>query len=176
MLFAWLIAATRLSERGTWPSDWPAPPRLGSMRGIELVPHNVEWARAALGERAEFVQRDMCEADFGRADTVVILDVLHYVKPQAQDDVLRRVRATLAPGGTLLLRVGDTEGGLRFRLGALIDQVVFFFKSGRRCVPYTRSPSAWKASLAALGFTVVEVLPIRSGSAFASVLLVARLQ
>jgi len=136
----------------------------------------VKWAREALGERAGFFQGDMCEADFGRADTVVILDVLHYVKPQAQDDVLRRVRAALAPGGTLLLRVGDTDGGLRFRFGALIDQIVFFFQSGRRCVPHTRSPSAWKAALAALGFAVVEVLPIRKGSAFASVLLVARLQ
>ena len=40
-------------------------------------------------------------------DLVVILDVLHYVDPAAQAGVLRRVLDALAPGGRLLLRIGD---------------------------------------------------------------------
>ncbi|MFA5242796.1 MAG: class I SAM-dependent methyltransferase [Sulfuricella sp.] len=174
LLAAWLLAAKRLSDNGKWHSDWPAPPRLESLRGIELVQRDLEWAREALGEQAEFVQGDMCKAKFGQADTVVILDVLHYVKPEAQDEVLRRVRAALPPGGRLLLRIGDADGGFPFRISNLVDQLVFFARSGRTCTLYCRPLSAWIAALNALGFSV-EVLPMRQDSPFASVLLAASL-
>lgn len=174
LLAAWLLAARRLSESGKWHSDWPAPPRLESLRGIELVQRDLAWAQEALGEQAEFVQGDMCKADFGQADTVVILDVLHYVKPEAQDEVLRRVRAALPSGGTLLLRIGDADGGFPFRISNFVDQLVFFARSGRTCTLYCRSLSEWTVLLSALGFSV-EVLPMRQDSPFASVLLAARL-
>ncbi len=174
LLSAWLVAARQLFERGIWQPGWPSPPRLDAMRGIELVQRDLEWAQAALGGHAEFVQGDMCQADFGRADTVVILDVLHYVKPELQDEVLRRVRSALAPGGRLLLRIGDADGGFPFRISKLVDQLVFFARSGSFCTLHCRSLRHWKEALAALGFSV-EVLPIRQDSVFASVLLSARL-
>lgn len=174
LLAAWLLAARRLSDNGKWHSNWPAPPRLDGLRGIELVQRDLEWAREALGEQAEFVQGDMRKADFGQADTVVILDVLHYVKPEAQDEVLRRVRAALPPGGRLLLRIGDADGGFPFRISNLVDQLVFFARSGRTCTLYCRPLSAWTAALNALGFSV-EVLPMRQDSPFACVLLAASL-
>lgn len=174
LLAAWLLAARQLCESGKWQDGWPLPPRLDAMRGIELVQRDLEWARTALGEHAEFVQGDMCQADFGRADTVVILDVLHYVKPELQDEVLRRVRSALAPGGRLLLRIGDADGGFPFRISKLVDQLVFFARSGSFCTLHCRSLRHWKEALAALGFSV-EVLPIRQDSVFASVLLSARL-
>ncbi len=57
--------------------------------------HDVTRAEAALAPAvaagtASFVAADMCRADFGQADAVVILDVLHYVPIEAQDDELRR--------------------------------------------------------------------------------------
>lgn len=174
LLAAWLIAARQLYESGKWRSDWPAPPHLAGLRGIELVKRDLEWARTALGEHAEFVQGDMCQADLGQTDTVVILDVLHYVNPDFQDEVLRRVRAALAPGGILLMRVGDADGGFPFKISNFVDQLVFFARSGRRCTLHCRSLSDWKAVLATLGF-MVEVLPMRQDSTFASVLLAARL-
>jgi tRNA A58 N-methylase Trm61 len=47
------------------------------IRGIERVRRYALRARRALGDQAEFVIGDVRGTDFGRADGVVILDVLH---------------------------------------------------------------------------------------------------
>ena len=57
---------------------------------------------------------DIRDSEYGTADAVVLLDVLHYMEYRAQEQVLARVRAALAVGGVLLLRVGDAAGGIRF--------------------------------------------------------------
>src|SRR5450631_571411 len=121
LLSAWLKAAERCYERGSWPRDWPPAPRASSTRGIELMARDVERARRALGSASEVSQADIRSAAFGVVDAVVILDVLHYMAPQAQLQVLQRVRAALPTRGLLLLRVGDAAGGLRFRYGQWSD-------------------------------------------------------
>lgn len=173
LLAACLFAANRLQHQGEWPTDWAQPPNITRWRGLELVQRDLEWGRAALGETAEFVQGDMCDTDFGQADCVVILDVLHYVKPAVQDELLRRVRAALPPGGVLLLRIGDADGSWRFKLSNLVDQTVFFARSGKICTLHCRPLQSWTNTLAALGFSV-EAHPMRQDSTFATVLLVAR--
>src|SRR5580704_4760408 len=107
LLAAWLQAAERCYERGSWPLAWPPAPRALSTRGIELMARDVERARCALGSATEVSQADIRSAAFGAADAVVILDVLHYLNPQAQTEVLKRVRTALPLKGLLLLRVGD---------------------------------------------------------------------
>lgn len=160
-----------------WPAGWAPPPAGVRVRGIELMPRDVARAKLALshlGDRASFVQGDMCHADFGQADVVLILDVLHYVGYEAQRDVLRRVRDALAPGGTLLLRVGDAAAGLPFRISNWVDAVVFFLRGHRSSRLYCRSLSEWQALLQALGFAI-DTLPMHEGTPFANILLVARL-
>jgi len=174
LLAAWLSAARQMHDGGSWPAGWPEPPRLSGIRGIELIPRDVEWARLALGERAEFLQGDMCRTDFGLADAVVILDVLHYVDRAAQDDVLRRARAALAPGGVLLMRVGAAERGLPFLFSKLVDGLVFLARSGRKFRFHCRTSSDWRMALEQLGFSV-EAFSMDSGTPFANVLLAARL-
>jgi len=159
-----------------WPAGWAPAPTGVRVRGIELLPREVQRARRALahlGERVQFVQGDMCQTDFGPADVAVILDVLHYVGYDAQDDLLRRVRAALAPGGTLLLRVGDASGGLAFKLSHWVDAVVAFMRSHRLPRLYCRPLAQWQDMLRALGFAV-ETLPMHQGTPFANFLLVAR--
>jgi len=160
-----------------WPADWPPTPTGVRVRGIELMPRDVQRAQQALahlGPRAEFVLGNMVNTDFGRADVVVILDVLHYVDPTAQDAVLRRVRAALSPGGTLLLRVGDAAGGLPFRISLWVDALVTFVRGHRLSRLHCRPLHTWQQALAALGFEV-ETLPMHRGTPFANHLLVARL-
>jgi cyclopropane fatty-acyl-phospholipid synthase-like methyltransferase len=147
------------------------------VHGIELMPRDVARAQQALahlGERARFTLGDMCSTDFGRADVVVILDVLHYVGYAAQDDVLRRVKAALTPGGTLLLRVGDAAAGLPFHVSRWVDAVVTFVRGHRLARLYCRPLSEWQQQLRALGFSVGAV-PMHAGTPFANILLVARL-
>lgn len=65
--------------------------------------------------------------DFAQADVVVIMDALHYVDFAAQNDVLRRVRDALPPGGLFLTRVGNASAGLGFQLSNWVDRTVAFF-------------------------------------------------
>lgn len=160
-----------------WPTDWAPAPANCRVHGIELRPRDVERARQALahlGERVRFTLGDMCRADFGQADTVVILDVLHYVDHAAQLDVLQRVKAALTPGGTLLLRVGDASAGLPFRISNWVDTLVVFLRSRRLSRLYCRTLADWQALLHDLGFAV-EAVPMDRGTPFANSLLVARL-
>ncbi|MEK9950839.1 MAG: class I SAM-dependent methyltransferase, partial [Curvibacter sp.] len=138
-----------------WPAGWAPPPVGARVHGIELMPRDVERARQALdhlGERARFTQGNMCSTAFTPADAVVILDVLHYVDYAAQDDVLRRVREALAPGGVLLLRVGDAAAGLPFRISNWVDAVVTFVRGHRLTRLYCRPLDAWQEQLHQLGF------------------------
>ena len=179
LLTAWLLAARESAERGDWPRGWPAAPKASFVRGIELMPHDVERADHALahavqGGRAEFTAQDMCSSDFGQADAVVILDVLHYVPFAAQDDVLQRVRQALSPQGVLLLRVGDAAAGLPFAMSNWVDHVVTRLRGHRLGKLYCRPLADWKTALRQLGFAV-EAQPLSQGTPFANVLLVARL-
>lgn len=175
LLASWLCAAQAMQQDGQWPAQWPPAPNPLSMHGIELVARNVERARRALGDAAgfTFTTGDMCRLDFGQADAVVILDVLHYVSVAAQDDVLRRVRDALAPNGTLLLRVGDAGGGLPFRIGVWVDHVVTFIHGHRNRRLHCRSLADWCAALIGLGFNV-STLSMNQGTPFANMLIVAK--
>ncbi|MDP2818290.1 MAG: class I SAM-dependent methyltransferase [Polaromonas sp.] len=180
LLSAWLLAAQAASANGTWPASWPPAPQPAHLRGVELMAHDVARADSALAPaisagRASFVQADMCSADFGQADAVVILDVLHYVPLAAQDEVLARVRRSLAPGGVLLLRVGDAAGGLRFSISNWVDHVVTTLRGHRLGTLYCRPLAAWQDSLHQLGF-VVDAQSMSQGTPFANVLLAARLR
>lgn len=159
-----------------WPAGWAPAPAHSQVHGIELMPRDVERAQHALahlGERARFTLGDMCTTAFTPANAVVILDVLHYVNYEAQDDVLRRVKAALAPGGVLLLRVGDAAAGLPFRISNWVDAMVLLARGHGIARLYCRTLDQWQAKLQELGFAV-ETLPMHDGTPFANILLVAR--
>jgi predicted TPR repeat methyltransferase len=149
-------------------------PRVADYRGVELMQEDVARARRALGERCGVVQGDLRTAEFGPADTVAVLDVLHYMPAADQDRVLARVRQSLAPGGVLLLRIGDAAGGLRFRISNWVDWSVAFARGHGAVRFHCRSVAQWRRALETLGFAV-ETEPMSRGTPFANVLLVARL-
>jgi SAM-dependent methyltransferase len=174
LLASWLLSAKAAQKNGTWPAHWPAAPNPASIHGIELMPRDVARARQALGNAAQFTVGDMCSTNFGQADTVVILDVLHYVSIEAQNDVLRRVRDALAPRGRLILRVGDAAAGLPFLMSVWVDRVVTFARGHRNSRMYCRPLAQWMGALQELGFRVTS-LPMNKGTPFANILLVAEL-
>lgn len=173
VLAALLLAARERHARGDWPQGWQAPPNPQAMRGIDFAPRDVVRARHAAGEAAEFVEGDIRSADFGRADAVVALDVLHYIDYPAQEAVLERVRAALADGGVLLLRVANASRSLRFRFTVAVDQLAMLLRGQSFPRLWCRPAAEWRERLAALGFAV-ENLPMSHGTPFANVLLVAR--
>jgi SAM-dependent methyltransferase len=173
LLTAWLRAAEYAYERGLWPPSWPPAPGSVSMCGIELMVRDVERARAALGAEVDIRHGDIRTTAFGAADAVVILDVLHYLSVASQYELLRRVRATLPADGLLLLRVGDANGGLRFRYSQWTDRLVMWMRGHGRVRLHCRSVVQWHALLDECGFDSA-VVPMSHGTPFANVLLIAR--
>lgn len=149
-------------------------PRVLDYRGIELMPRDVERARMALGAHCGVELGDVRNAALGTADVAVILDVLHYLPRADQDGLLARVRASLAPAGVLLLRVGDASAGLPFQVTLAVDRAVTLARGHGLARFHCRSVAQWGACLEALGFTV-SAAPMSRGTPFANVLLVARL-
>lgn len=168
-----LRACTSFSQQGRWPSGWATAPAATRVTGIELAPRDVARARASLGDAADFVCGDMRHTPFPEADTVVLLDVLHYVSVPEQNDVLARVRRALPANGCLLLRVGDTAAKRGFLMSEWVDALVARLR-GRRGLPHSgRTLDEWTAQLEALGF-VVHSHPMSRGTPFSNVLLVAK--
>ena len=175
LLASLLRACTLLAQQGRWPSQWAAAPAAAQVTGIDLRSRDIERAKASLGDAAEFVCGDMRQIPFPEADTVVLLDVLHYINLAEQNEVLTRVRRALPPQGTLLLRVGDASARLGFRFSQWVDTLVAWART-RRVVPLSGRPlAAWVAQLESLGFEV-RSQPMSQGTLFSNVLLVAKVR
>jgi len=183
LLAAWLLAAHEYhaSDAGGargWPRSWPAPPLLQAYRGVDINAREVARARQAFaldtGAAVLIVHGDIRDVDYGSADAVVILDVLHYLDYPAQETVLRRARGALAARGLLLLRVGDGAATLRCTLSRAVDRSVLLARRGRWSPLGCRSLSDWQALLARCGFGA-HAQPVSAGRLFANWLLRAEL-
>lgn len=180
LLAAWLHAARVLhagDAPGSWPREWPAPPPLERYTGVEINPREAAHARA-LGARlglAHFtiVQADVRHVDYVEADAIVMLDLLHYLERASQESVLGKARAALAPGGRLLLRVGDAAGGIGFTVSQVVDTAVALARRRRLLHLYCRPLREWLEILARAGFSAQVVAAYR-GSAFSNVALMAQ--
>ena len=175
LLASLLRECARFAHHGHWPSQWAVAPAGVRVIGIELMSRDVQRARAALGDTAEFICGDMRTTPFPDVDTVVILDVLHYITVPEQDEVLMRVRRALPFGGTLLLRVGDAAARRGFLVSQWVDAVVTFVRGHRVTPQFGRPLAAWVAQLESLGFDVRSA-PMSEGTPFANVLLVAHVK
>lgn len=176
LLASWLLAAQAQYAKNEWPLHWPAPPAISHIHGIELMPRDVARAQRALQHaknRSTFEVANMCTTNFGKADAVVILDVLHYVDFPAQDHVLKKVYACLPDKGVLLLRVGDADGGLPFRISNWVDNIVTSIRGHRTLPSYCRTLSNWQRDIATIGFSVTPI-PMNKGTPFANILLVCK--
>jgi SAM-dependent methyltransferase len=181
LLAAWLLAAHACHASGTrrvWPHGWPPPPWLRQYTGIEINPREVARARRAFaldpGAEMQIVHGDIRDVDYGTADAVVILDVLHYLDYAAQERVLHRVRSALGQQGLLLLRVADADGGARFALSKAVDHTVAFMRHRRWVRLECRPLRVWEQLLAGFGFRT-HAVPMSEGTPFVNFLLRAEL-
>ena len=165
-----LTAATGVAS---WPPGWPAVRQMKSYFGVDLMQADITRATKALGHlspRVRFVQGDMCECTFPECDAVVILDVLHYVPIDAQNAVIDRVIAALRANGRLLLRIGDTRGGLGFAVSQWVDRVATRIRGHRVTPTFCRPLSDWILLLQGKGLNV-QAIPMHKGTPFANILL-----
>jgi SAM-dependent methyltransferase len=173
LLASLLRAASQQTTRGEFPPDWPLVGTPGPFRGIDSQSRDVERARIALGSQADFVVGDMRETDFGQADTVVVVDVLHYVDYQAQEDILRRIHTAISPDGRLILRVGEAGRPTWSRISKLVDGLVLLSRRQWPVAQHCRTQADWIKLLEHCGFSV-DVLADNEHGAFANILMIAR--
>ncbi|QTD47360.1 methyltransferase domain-containing protein [Ottowia testudinis] len=175
VLAAWLLAAEEHHVAGHWPAGWAPPPRVQSLQALELMPRDVARAQRAFANepRVRVEQGDICHAAFEPVDVITIFDVLHYFPFEAQDGVLRRMRAALGHGGLLVARVGDAAAGWRFELSRRVDQAVTLVRGHGLSPMYCRPAADWADALRTLGFQV-QVVRTQGGPPFANTMLIAR--
>ncbi len=174
---SWLLSAEQVAAQGAWRGAG-APPRGMRFHGVELVANEVEAGNRALrplhGDRVSLVAGDMRTAEIPPdVNVVTMFDVLHYVPHADQDRLLDRIRHGLARGGLFITRVGDAQGGMRFRISQVVDRFASFVQGHRLPMMWCRPLSQWVQALESRGF-VVRALPMNEGTPFANVLLVAR--
>ena len=127
-------------------------------------------AQAALP--ASFEVADAATAPLRPADTVLLIDVLHYLTIAEQDALLGRAAEAVRPGGRLLVREADTERGWRSWV-TLLEELLFTavrFNRGARV--RFRPAREIVAALEARGLAC-EVRPAWGRTPFSNVLIVA---
>ena len=174
LLTSLLCAAGDAARSGRWPPTWAAAPVNAKVIGFDRQARDIARAASITDHAATFVLGDMRRATFPRCDVAVFFDTLHYIAIDEQDDVLRRVRRALCPGGVILLRVGDTSARLRYRFGLWIDRFTSLLHGGGFGCLHGRPLSAWTATLLGLGLDV-QSCSMNGRGPFANRLIVARL-
>lgn len=174
LVAAWLGAAAALCREAAWPDTLPRPPMYAAYHGIERVPGDVAIAARALAGQPHVAVAigDLRQSALPSADVVLLLDVLHYLEPQAQHRLLARVRDALPPDGLLLLRVGDAAAGAGYRFSTVVDRLVCLAR-GQPTRLYGRSLVAWCQLLKQLDLDVAS-RPMSQGTPFANAVLLAR--
>ena len=133
---------------------------------------DAQHAAADAGLPAVFWRADARDADLGEADTVLLIDLLHYFRIDEQDQILRRAAAAVRPGGRLFLREADPGRGLR-SLVTLLEERIFTairFNRGER-VRFRPAPELM-AVLEGLGFRC-ELRSAWGKTPFSNVLILA---
>jgi 2-polyprenyl-3-methyl-5-hydroxy-6-metoxy-1,4-benzoquinol methylase len=151
--------------------------------------HGVDWdqakimhARRAADARPEGASQTSAtfEAEDARtftaasADTVLLIDLLHYFSIDEQNAILDRAADHVKPGGRLLVREADTERGWR-SWATLLEEKIFTavrFNRGERV--RFRPAREIAARLVTRGFSC-DIVPAWGSTPFSNVLVVARL-
>ena len=96
LMLALLAEAKRAMDAGTWPADWPPPPRFERMIGIELRRRVAQIARAALESDAEIIEADARTMTLEPFRAVLLFDVLQLIAPDDQEALLATMTARLS--------------------------------------------------------------------------------
>jgi trans-aconitate methyltransferase len=161
-----LMLAVLAEEReacDTARPDW-------DLRGIEYRGRMGGIARRALGDSAHVEQADLTASPTPACRVALLFDVLHLLPEPAQEALLSRIAAAMEPGGLLVIREADAEGGWRFTAGQATNRLMAILQGRWRRRFHFRSAAGWAALLERFGFEV-QGDPRGENTPFANVLL-----
>jgi uncharacterized protein (DUF2062 family)/SAM-dependent methyltransferase len=150
--------------------------RATSGRGVDWDEAKVAFGRKAASDPALPVtleQGDARSAVFEPADTVLLIDLIHYFTLEEQDAILRRAAEAVRSGGRVVVREADTERGLRSTITLLEERFFTALRWNRGARVRFRPARDITARLEAAGL-VCETRPAWGGTPFSNVLIVGR--
>ncbi len=151
---------------------------VSELSGFDPDPRKIALARAAAGADGRYEVAALAEyaPAAQAADSVLLIDVLHYLAPDEQDAALCRLKECLKPGGRILLREVSGRSQFRSALTRFAEWLATASGYNRATRPLGfRSMSELVRRLEALGF-VCEVEDASAGTPFDNALIVARLR
>jgi uncharacterized protein (DUF2062 family)/trans-aconitate methyltransferase len=170
LMLALLAEARHAYDAGTWPADWPPPPRFTRMTGIEVRGRVAAIAREALAGDADVIDANARMMALEPASAVLLFDVLQLLRPDDQEALLARMAACLEPGGVVLVREADASAGWRFTAVRVGNRLKAFAVGTWRRQPFhPRTEAEWRNCFARLGFRAA-VWPMGEGTPFANIL------
>jgi uncharacterized protein (DUF2062 family)/SAM-dependent methyltransferase len=143
-----------------------------ALTGFDADERKVNVARAAARGEARFEVGDLDTFSIPTCDTILLVDVLHYLQSEAQDALLSRAARALAPGGRLVLRDVDGAGpksALTRALERLATASGWHLKKSALCF---RPVEAWTSVLEREGLSFT-IRGASQGTPFSNVLVVA---
>ncbi|HEY4117538.1 MAG TPA: DUF2062 domain-containing protein [Byssovorax sp.] len=145
--------------------------------GFDWDEAKIAEARAAAARApalaASFERADLRDAAVGAADTVLLVDVLHYVDLPAQDAALEAAARAVRPGGRVVVREADTERGLR-SLATWVEERVFTLATWNRGERVCLRPAREIVAELERRGLACDVRPAWGRTPFSNVLIVGR--
>ncbi len=139
-----------------------------SLVGLDWDERRIAVAREAARDGERFECRDALDADLPAADTVLLLDVLHYLTVEAQARLLAAAFDAVRPGGRLVVRQLASRRHLTVSWERLCLRLGFH----RAATLEPRPPAELVQALDALG--VSDVVIVESPAAWTAPVVVAR--
>jgi 2-polyprenyl-3-methyl-5-hydroxy-6-metoxy-1,4-benzoquinol methylase len=144
-----------------------------SVRGFDLDAKKIEVARRATGDGASFEVGNLTSVELTAFDTLLMIDVLHYLRLDDQNALLERAARALEPGGTILIRETDRArrgSGFFTRLAERVARLIGWHRAEQEL--YFRPLAEVVAQLERLGLRC-RVLDASRGTPFSNQLIVA---
>ncbi|AKV01042.1 hypothetical protein AKJ09_07705 [Labilithrix luteola] len=144
------------------------------VRGYDWDEPKVALAnRAAEGLDARFLGQDASKVDVTPADTVLLIDVLHYLDVAGQDALLARAASWVKPGGRLVVREASAGYGIRSVLTRTVERISQGIRFNLGATIAIRDVQREYVPLLERAGMKCRVTPCWEGTPFGNVLLVA---
>jgi len=126
--------------------------------GVDHDVARVKLAQSAAQDlpRLKFAQGTMTTPPGGKYQGIAMIDVMHYFDPETQRRLLTQAFQSLEPGGTLIVREVNPNGGMVSRWNRLYEKIatsIGFTRSDEQEL-YFRTREGWESLLSEIGFKV----------------------
>ncbi len=89
--------------------------------GIDYDQEKIEMAKNCYTKGVSFIKGDITLSPIPDSDVIILCDTLHYLLPESQKAVLKRVIESTVEGGFIIIRDGDSEKPQKHRITKLSE-------------------------------------------------------